>query len=328
MSNFKTKETVIIQNAANQSVENLIKRGNFALEDKNWKVANSFFEQALNQNPECAEAYLGKLMVEFSISQKEDLANAKKDFSESLNWKRILKYSDEILVVELTEYLNTAKEKIEINTATKKMKNQKVLKIVSVISGITVSIALISLFYWFVIRPTAIYNEAEKLYNEKQYLDAYCKYYVLDVNYNFKDSAKKAELSHKMYVESFWITAGDIVIQTDYFLNDYIHRQGDDIIISQNNFLTVNKFVGLISVVDGCVIDSNFVVTTPSNSTIKFSKDDNVVKVLTKKATDSWVPYYWSEYNIIEFQKGTSKISGSYIKNGRSISFSINFTVE
>ena len=100
MSNFKSKETVIIQNAGNQSVENLIKRGNFALEDKNWEIANSFFEQALNQDPECAKAYLGKLMVEFSISQKEDLANVKKDFSESSNWKRILKYSDEVLIVE------------------------------------------------------------------------------------------------------------------------------------------------------------------------------------------------------------------------------------
>ena len=41
----------------------LIKRGNMALEDGDWAKADSFFEEALNQNPECAEAYLGKLLA-------------------------------------------------------------------------------------------------------------------------------------------------------------------------------------------------------------------------------------------------------------------------
>lgn len=38
----------------------LLKRGNLALEDQDWIRADNFFEQVLNYNPECAEAYLGK----------------------------------------------------------------------------------------------------------------------------------------------------------------------------------------------------------------------------------------------------------------------------
>ncbi len=41
-----------------------IKRGNMALEDHDWAKADGFFEEALNLDPECAEAYLGKLLAQ------------------------------------------------------------------------------------------------------------------------------------------------------------------------------------------------------------------------------------------------------------------------
>ena len=41
----------------------LLKRGNMALEDGLWSQADEFFEQVLNQNAECGEAYLGKFLV-------------------------------------------------------------------------------------------------------------------------------------------------------------------------------------------------------------------------------------------------------------------------
>ena len=41
----------------------LVKRGNMALEDQEWDRADRFFEDALNQDAECAEAYLGKFLA-------------------------------------------------------------------------------------------------------------------------------------------------------------------------------------------------------------------------------------------------------------------------
>ena len=43
--------------------DNLVLRGNFALEDGNFQQAEQFFEQALNFDAKCAEAYLGKFLV-------------------------------------------------------------------------------------------------------------------------------------------------------------------------------------------------------------------------------------------------------------------------
>lgn len=41
----------------------LLKRGSIALEDQEWDKADGFFEDALNLNAECSEAYLGKFLA-------------------------------------------------------------------------------------------------------------------------------------------------------------------------------------------------------------------------------------------------------------------------
>lgn len=55
-----TEKIVVAQTSAIAQV----KRGNMALEDCEWEKADDFFEQALNYDPECAEAYLGKLLAQ------------------------------------------------------------------------------------------------------------------------------------------------------------------------------------------------------------------------------------------------------------------------
>ena len=58
-----TKETVIVQQTGgNTTVAAQLQRGNMALEDHEWDKADSFFEEALNLDPKCAQAYIGKLL--------------------------------------------------------------------------------------------------------------------------------------------------------------------------------------------------------------------------------------------------------------------------
>ncbi len=58
------KESVVVQQGGgNTSVKVQIQRGNMALEDTDWAKADSFFEEALNLDPHCAEAYLGKFLA-------------------------------------------------------------------------------------------------------------------------------------------------------------------------------------------------------------------------------------------------------------------------
>jgi len=76
----------------NANVENLLKRGNLALEDKLWREAGEFFEQVLNENVEEARAYIGKLMVDYQISFEEDIPSIAQDFSGNNNYKKAIRF--------------------------------------------------------------------------------------------------------------------------------------------------------------------------------------------------------------------------------------------
>lgn len=67
------KETVVVQNEGGSNLTALLKRGNMALEDCDWKKADEFFEQALNIDAECAEAYFGKALAQQQCSSVEAL---------------------------------------------------------------------------------------------------------------------------------------------------------------------------------------------------------------------------------------------------------------
>ncbi len=56
------KET-IIHNEMNVNLTALLKRGRQMLEDKNWEKADEFFDQALNVDAECGEAFFGKTLA-------------------------------------------------------------------------------------------------------------------------------------------------------------------------------------------------------------------------------------------------------------------------
>lgn len=67
-------EPVVIQQSAATNTNALVKRGYMALEDSEWAKADDFFEQALNQNAELAEAYLGKFLSKNRAMSLDDLS--------------------------------------------------------------------------------------------------------------------------------------------------------------------------------------------------------------------------------------------------------------
>lgn len=52
----------------------LLKRGMMAIEDGEWDKANDFFEQVLNMEPECADAYWGQLLAKNQVGEVSALA--------------------------------------------------------------------------------------------------------------------------------------------------------------------------------------------------------------------------------------------------------------
>ncbi len=62
-----TVEKVVVNQSGGPNVEALLKRGNMALEDSEWDKAKDFFDQVLNMDAECAEAYLGLAMADEKV---------------------------------------------------------------------------------------------------------------------------------------------------------------------------------------------------------------------------------------------------------------------
>lgn len=97
------KGTVAVDTTAN--LEALLKRGYFALEDKKWDEAGKHFDDALNMDAECAEAYLGLLLVSQKLPGKECLASAELDIEKDSNFKKAMWFADSSLKAMLEKQL-------------------------------------------------------------------------------------------------------------------------------------------------------------------------------------------------------------------------------
>jgi tetratricopeptide (TPR) repeat protein len=133
------KETVVVQQSSgNTTVNAQIKRGNMALEDHDWDKADSFFEEALNLDPECAEAYIGKLLAKskkpgfdsWVAMQKEKNADERMQRFEACpeNTEHISKKAKELAVAYYLDENRIRKEYVydrEYMSALPCRKNQK-----------------------------------------------------------------------------------------------------------------------------------------------------------------------------------------------------------
>ena len=98
--------------AAAPSQTVFIKRAYMALEDNEWQQADQFCEQVLNIDPECAEAYLIKLLAQLHISKPEMLATVTVRYENNSNFQRALRYADPTLRAQLIAYQDAVKRRV------------------------------------------------------------------------------------------------------------------------------------------------------------------------------------------------------------------------
>lgn len=123
----------------------LLERAFMFLEDGDWDKADIYCESVLDQNPKCAEAYLGKLMAELGIPTQDELKENPNPLAELDNYKKALRFADDSLRTVLTEadeYIHqrnlqtaydNAKQKME--TASNELEFNHVAELFSGISG-------------------------------------------------------------------------------------------------------------------------------------------------------------------------------------------------
>ncbi len=87
----------------NMASHPLVRRMFILIEDDECDKAREIIDKILNEYPECAEAYLGELMLELGIHTKGELASVSVDFSENKKYKRALMYAEG----ELKEFLES-----------------------------------------------------------------------------------------------------------------------------------------------------------------------------------------------------------------------------
>ena len=85
-------ERVIVNNEGHDTAP-LLRRAYLFLEDGNFDSADEYAEKVLDINPECAEAYVVKLLIELGLKKTSDFAMYKKPFSESPNYQKAIRFA-------------------------------------------------------------------------------------------------------------------------------------------------------------------------------------------------------------------------------------------
>ena len=106
------KETVVVQETAANTAP-LLKRAFIFLEDGDWSSADEYCEKVLDLDPECAQAYLGKLMAELRVRKVDELANCEQSFDDKDNYCKVMRFGGETLRDTLEGYITKINDRNE-----------------------------------------------------------------------------------------------------------------------------------------------------------------------------------------------------------------------
>ena len=110
-------EERLVQVEPTVQIDVLIKRAFLALEEGAFEKADNYAEAVLNQDPENAQAYLAKLLIDLKVKTVEDLSKLENSFEDNVNYKRVMRYGDDNIKNTLKGYIddiNTRNENARI----------------------------------------------------------------------------------------------------------------------------------------------------------------------------------------------------------------------
>lgn len=106
------RETVVVQETSANTAP-LLKRAFIFLEDGDWSSADEYCEKVLDIDPECAQAYLGKLMADLRVRKQEQLADCDEPFDDRDNFRKVIRFGDEALCGTLEGYITHINDRNE-----------------------------------------------------------------------------------------------------------------------------------------------------------------------------------------------------------------------
>jgi hypothetical protein len=74
------------------------------IEDGDYSAATEYSNKILDEDVECGEAYLGKLLISLKLRSKDDLSSLTTPFNQDPAYQKLMRFGSEDLVKELKEY--------------------------------------------------------------------------------------------------------------------------------------------------------------------------------------------------------------------------------
>jgi len=121
----------------------LLKRAYMYLEDQEWSAADKYFERALDADPECGDAYLGKILFQNRCKNISELSGLRHIEYDDKDFSKFLKYGKEQDISFVKEVISKAERENLKEKNRRKRKAKKAIKIISVATLLFSSIALI-----------------------------------------------------------------------------------------------------------------------------------------------------------------------------------------
>lgn len=116
-SNVEIKNQTTTQRRAiavtSSNANALLKRAFLFLEDGDWSSADEYCETVLDMNPECAEAYLGKLMADLRVHDIKSIANHNSPIQDNNNFQKALRFGNDKIKAALMQCSKKIMEHIE-----------------------------------------------------------------------------------------------------------------------------------------------------------------------------------------------------------------------
>ena len=109
---------------ATVTTDSLIKRAFMFLEDGEWDNANTYCEKVLDIDPENAQAYLIKLMVDLKLNNATGFNICDVDFERNKNYKKVVAFGGE----EINNYLQRNLSKIKKAHSKEMLEERKILE--------------------------------------------------------------------------------------------------------------------------------------------------------------------------------------------------------
>ena len=147
-----------------------------ALENGDFKGADTYYEKVLSSDPENAQAYLGKLMAELHVTKQSELAKCVQPFDNLTNYKKTIQYGDKNLVLQLEDYLAQINKRVEKRKKQTKRFKKLIVATVATVSSVVMIIAATV----FLIIPGTKYISANRLLKNGRYEEAIIAFQTLD----------------------------------------------------------------------------------------------------------------------------------------------------